>query len=459
MLNIYADFFKSDLVIMTGKYLLIILPILVPLALFYTAWVKRFRWLTMKFIESQKPCLLEIRLPKEITKSPAAMEIFFTHLTPKSPSSYGDVFLAGKVRPWFSCEIVSTGGVVRFFIWCSQDKFKKQIESQLYAQYPNLEIFEAEDYTKDFYFDPENYPLTGAQFILTQPDPFPIKTYIDYGLGLNEDQKEEYKVDPITSVVEYLGSLKKGENAWIQILIQKHEVETWAHGVPKVNVDPKKANIIQKIALFFLGRSRTLKNEIKAEIEKIRKEATPEGDDDKVFKFPNPTKGQNERITALERSATKTPFDCMIRVVYIADKNSYVDSNTGGLTGCLKQYGSSNLNGFRNISVGIEDWEEDIAKIFPFLNKLHNEKINNLKRSLLYSYKLRSYFNHPFKHHWRTKPFFQLWGYDKGENKPFILTTEELATIWHFPSNMVSQTPTLERVSSKKSEAPSNLPI
>jgi hypothetical protein len=46
-----------------------------------------------------------------------------------------------------------------------------------------------------------------------------------------------------------------------------------------------------------------------------------------------------------------------------------------------------------------------------------------------------------------------------GGDKPFILTTEELATVFHFPSGLVSQTPTLKRVGSKKSEAPSNLPV
>ena len=64
---------------MAGKYLLIFLPIFLPIIIFYAFWVVRYRWLTMKFIDKQKNCLLEIRLPKEITKSPAAMEIFFTY--------------------------------------------------------------------------------------------------------------------------------------------------------------------------------------------------------------------------------------------------------------------------------------------------------------------------------------------------------------------------------------------
>jgi hypothetical protein len=38
------------------------------------------------------------------------------------------------------------------------------------------------------------------------------------------------------------------------------------------------------------------------------------------------------------------------------------------------------------------------------------------------------------------------------------MTTEELATIYHFPGD-VSKTPTLSRITAKKAEPPANLPI
>ncbi len=448
MTNATLYIINSGLFGIVGKYLLILLPIALPIMFLYAFWVIRFRWITMKFVEAQKSCLLEIRLPKEITKSPAAMEIFFSYLAQSGAGNWGEAFLDGKTRPWFSCEIVSTDGYVRFFVWCSQAKFKNIVEAQLYAQYPNLEIFEAEDYTKDFYFDSENYPMSGAQYTLTQKDPYPIKTYIDY--GLDKDQKDEYKIDPITSVIEYLGSLKKGENAWIQILVQKHEKESWKHGVLTLDVDPKKANFIEKILIFMFGGSKDLKAEISKEIEDIRAKAVPKGKDDKVMKFPNPTKGQLEVIAALERSATKPAFDCMIRSIYISEKNSFTPINIGGLIGGLKQYGSNNLNGFKpDFSSDISDLKKDFTRVLPFLKKGNEKEIARIKRDLLHAYKLRSYFQYPYKNY----------GKRGKKSKPFVLTTEELATIFHFPGGMVSQTPTLQRVGSKKSEAPSNLPV
>ena len=44
-------------------------------------------------------------------------------------------------------------------------------------------------------------------------------------------------------------------------------------------------------------------------------------------------------------------------------------------------------------------------------------------------------------------------------DKHQFLNIDEVATIFHFPGGVVAQTPTLKRVGSKKSEAPSNLPI
>lgn len=409
----------------SGRYLLILFPIVMPFVLFYVFWIVRFRWLTMKFVESQKTCLLQIKLPKEITKSPAAMEIFFSQLVPGGAGGYAEAFIDGKTRPWFSCEIVSVEGEVRFYVWCSQAKFKNLVEAQLYAQYPNIEIYEAEDYTKDLIFDLEKYKMHSVQFALSGPDPLPIKTYIDY--GLDRDQKDEYKIDPMTSVLEYLGSLKKGEYGWIQILFQKQEALNIKHGT--------------------FAKSKKLSEQIKEEIEKIKKESITEtGDKDSKIKFPNPTKGQTERIAAIERSASKTPFECMVRALYIAEKDSFNPINIAGIMGSFRQYSSGSLNGFKVGTVSdVSDLRKDIAVILPFFSKRNDKKISDIKKSMFFAYKLRSYFQYPYKNY--------------GDKKPFILTSEELATIFHFPSGMVSQTPTLKRVGSKKSEAPSNLPI
>ncbi|MFA5934851.1 MAG: hypothetical protein WC827_03140 [Candidatus Paceibacterota bacterium] len=406
-----------------GKYLLLFLPIVLPFILIYVFWVVRFKWITMRYVESKKNCLLQIKLPKEILKSPAAMEIFFSQLAAGGAGTFYEAFVDGKTRPWFSCELVSVGGEVRFYIWCSEVKFKNIVEAQLYSQYPNVEIYEAEDYTKDIPFDLDNYKYYTIQYKLGKPDPLPIKTYIDY--GLDKDQKDEYKIDPITSVLEFLGTLKRGENVWFQILLQKYEESS--------------------IKLGTFEKEKTLKSKTKEEIEKIRKEAIPKSEDKNDFKFPNPTKGQNEAIAAIERSTNKAPFECMIRGVYVAENDAFNPSNITGVRQSFKQYDSGNLNGIKpGPASDVSDDRKDWALIVPFMKQINERKIYYDKKGMFYAYKLRSFFQAPYKYF---------------GSRPFVLTSEELATIFHFPSGMVSQTPTLKRVGSKKSEAPSNLPI
>jgi hypothetical protein len=67
---------------------------------------------------------------------------------------------------------------------------------------------------------------------------------------------------------------------------------------------------------------------------------------------------------------------------------------------------------------------------------------NIMEEEMLEAYKMRSFFQYPFKNF---------------EATPMILMTEELATIYHFPGS-VAGTPTLGRIPSKKSEPPTNLP-
>jgi hypothetical protein len=50
------------------------------------------------------------------------------------------------------------------------------------------------------------------------------------------------------------------------------------------------------------------------------------------------------------------------------------------------------------------------------------------------------------------------YGKVKAGKPSFILNTEELATLYHFPGQ-VAATPSFKRISSTKAEAPTNLPI
>jgi hypothetical protein len=142
-----------------------------------------------------------------------------------------------------------------------------------------------------------------------------------------------------------------------------------------------------------------------------------------------------ERIAALSRKITKLPFDVGIRALYIAKKENFdTPFGIGSLISFFKTFNTENLNGFKPNGDRWTPWLDAPWKDF------HDIRRDKFSREGILAFKLRSFFFPPFA------------------RKPLVLNTEELATIYHFPGS-VSATPGLERVPSKKGEAPANLPI
>lgn len=414
MLDAISGDIVFDIIPLIVAGLLYTAPIWLPIAtmsFFVHLWIEYRKRITLS---KQKAVLLEIRLPREITRTPLAMEIILTYIWQKAGMDLFDTYVSGSVRPWYSLELVSHEGQVKFYIW-SLSKFKDLIESSIYANYPNIEIAEVDDYAVKVPFDKSKFTYWAAQFKLALPDAYPIRTYVDFGLD-RASEKEEHKVDPLVSVIEFLGSLKKGENGWIQILIRAHRKTDINDGVFQAESDWKKA--------------------AELEIAKIREEATPETDSDYPG-FPQPTKMQTEAITAIERSLSKFPYETYIRAMYIAEKdNDKTSTRASGFTGAFRSF-SSNYKYFNEIR---PDFSTNIG--YPWQDFLDVRKTARQK-TFLKVFKRREAFEGKYKF-WNAKPF--------------ILTVEELATIFHFPGD-VAQTPSLNRIPSKKSTAPSNLPV
>ncbi|MBI2474306.1 MAG: hypothetical protein HYV68_01260 [Candidatus Taylorbacteria bacterium] len=395
-------------------FLAVTMPLWLPLLLARVFFIYYIRYIRADWIKKEKSVLLEIKIPKETNKSPLAMEIFFTALYQTGSATLVEAFWKGKVRPWFSFELVSQGGEVHLFIWALR-KWRNLIEAQLYAQYPTIEIHEVADYTDSVRHDPVNLPLWATYFVKDKSY-YPLKTYVDYGLD-KLDIKEEFKIDPMTSVLEYLGSMRKGEQVWIQIIIQAHRAE-------------------KLIDARFFGLKSSWTKKIDKEIEDIRESSVPikkDKEGNEIAGFPHPTPGQVDTMKALQRSRDKLPYDATIRGFYISTKEAFNPIGITGLIGSFRQYNSMNSASFK---LG---WYTDPD--LPWRDYKRKRR-NHMEKEMLEAYKLRSFFQYPFKNF---------------ESNSYILTTEELATIFHLPGG-VSQTPTLERITSKKAEPPPNLP-
>ncbi|NDE68291.1 hypothetical protein EB052_01655 [bacterium] len=395
-------------------------PIILAMILFQIFWPLWVRYVRAEFFYKQKYTVAEIKLPKETLKSPLAMELFLTalHQTGGEGNAY-DKFWLGKTRPWFSLEMVSVEGQVKFFIWM-RSTWKGFIESSLYAQFPGIEVHDVDDYARSMHFDPQKMTLWGCELEFTKKDFYPIKTYVDY--KLDKDPKEEFKVDPLAPLLEFLGSIGANQQVWIQILVRAHKAEDRKPGHIWKKTDKMKDEAIEEINKILVRDPKTkVTGKIDEESGKGQQVAISEG--------------EKEIVAAIERSLTKQAYDVGIRAMYIAKKEFFNPANISGLTGSFKQFGSEHLNGFKpNGSV--------LSPKFSYPWQDYKEfRQNRMREEAVAAYKRRSYFFGPFK-----------------AEKSMVLNSEELATIFHFPGQ-VAQTPTLSRIPSKKAEAPGNLPV
>ena len=411
--------FKTTILPQAIQYAIFIAPVALTVLLAVIFWPLWLRYIRAKFFLSLKYTVLEIKLPKETHKSPLAMENFLQAIHNTADGSSYAQYWKGETRPWYSLELVSIEGRVKFFIW-TEDRRKGGIISALYSQYPGIEIHENGDYAQSVHFDPKTMKIHAMEFMFTKEDPYPIKTYVDY--GLDKDPKEEYKVDPLIPMLEFLGSVGPNQQVWIQYIIRAHKKEQRkpGHWFKKTDLWKDQAQeLVNKILI------RDPKSKVAGEINP----------DTGFAKLPTISKGEQEIVAAIERSITKLPFDVGIRTLYIGQKDVF---NTifgiGGRIGTFKNFNTEHLNGFKQNS---DAWHMKISEPWTDYKDIRR---NRYSREALGLYKRRSFFYAPY------------------EGKAIVLNTEELATVYHFPGS-VAATPTLERLPSKKAEAPANLPV
>lgn len=403
------------------KVFVFLLPVFLGI-LAFRLWV---HYIQRLFVSSIKWSTLQVKIPRDVFKTPQAMELFIVNALYQTfgTNTWVKKYWEGRVRTWFSLEIVSIEGKVYFFIR-TPSWLKNLIESQIYAQYPRAEVSEVDDYTEDLAarLETEEWDMFGLEFKLSKDDIYPIKTYIDYGLDKSTNLEEEFKIDPITPMLEYMGSVGPGEQVWLQILVRAA-----SDRFPKPGT--------------WFGMQSWMKA-TEDEIKKIMDKYAITNDKGKKISDPAKVpKGEQDKIASLTRSMDKLGYDCGIRGLYIAKKSNFNGVHNIGLMSSIKQYNSQNLNGFKPTNVTSFDYPWQDYK---------NRRVNKLKKEMFDAYRMRSFFYMPHAS--------KLVARKSIKRTPFILNSEELATIYHFPGQ-VAETPTFKRIESKKAEPPANLPM
>jgi len=410
-----------------------------PFFVFIIAWNLYLIYIRTRYVRGLAWLMFEIKVPKEILKSPKAMEQVFSGLI--ASYSFGltsvDKYIDGKVESWISLEMMGHAGGVRFYIYAPSN-LRNLIESAIYAQYPDTEINPTEDYTELFspVLPNKIYDIWGTDFILAREDYYPIKTYPFF-----EEAQEEKRLDPIAAIAEVMSNLKEDEMIWLQVLISPT-------GEPNGNYWQKEGQEkIEEIA----GRSAAgktakegdstlfdwIKNLFWAPVEYPAWPHAGEKSAAASPKFLHPA--EQEMIKAISNKISKFGFETIIRFVYVDKRTSFTRANVSAVLGAFQQFRTQNLNALKPNKPTMTLKSGWLAKFVPGYKQLNEF---SRKRRIFEAY--------------RTRRFGK---YNKARPEKFpILNTEELATIYHFPAMMVGA-PGLHKIESKKGGPPPDLPI
>lgn len=411
--------YDARAVIATATAVMALTPVWVPLFLATTFWTIWIDYIRFQFLFSQKMVLLEIQLPPEVQKSPLAMELFLTSLwNSVGETTFISRIWKGQFRPIWSLEIASNEGRVSFYLYINT-QWRNTTEARLYGQFPEAKIMEVEDYTRAFDFNLDEYELFGTEYekIGGKTQALPIKTYIDYQLDKNPDTPE-IQVDPLTHLLELFGSIGEGQYLWMQIIIKARKKDEW-YGFYKYTTDSWKDPAKQEIKKIMAGAAKRAQ-------EVLKESEIVEGKMNALL-----SDGEKKQIEAIEHSLGKLVFECGFRALHIAKKDKFVGANNVGLVRLFDPFRTSDNNAL-NVNRGLAIYD------YPWQD-FHNIRKNKIKRQLFFFYRERAYFYVPY------------------DQVPVFMTPEELASLWHFP-NSLTQPPGLGRVTSKRSEAPANLP-
>jgi len=296
------------------------------------------------------------------------------------------------------------------------------IESQLYAQFPDIDI---EELHEDPFATSEDEEAVSADLVLHAPEIFPIKRHPQF-----DDMLARVNIDPIAGITSSLARYPfAGMRGHIQIVLYPlgGSFRTRAlcflpllqKGLPSLS--RRFANFYTRIVLargwrrfaywplsMLLGgfRASPFLRKVRAStidlIERSQEDEEREGE-----RIAGRTHDREDTVSGAVDKVNRLLFTCNIRVSVIAPKDKSVEAGrkVREVVGSFRQFALPHSNAFASLP-------ERTSSAIPF-------------------------------------------GFAA---RPFALSVEEVATIWHMPTLLV-QTPNIDWVLSKKLEPPVNLPL
>ncbi len=232
--------------------------------------------------------VLKISVPVNNDKKPLSAEQLFQSL-------HGTLRGSSKQMNHFSFEIVANFTGIYFIVVC-EARYQQFIENQIYAQYPEAQITQIQDYVHTPLTDGQNAQvLKGLELGLKREFFLPIKTY------------NSFEVDPLASISSAISKLERLSEVYIQLLVRPIADEWQGGGKAFVNAR---------------------KQMVDADGKKIALES-----------------GESDELREIERKNTKSGFQFLIRIIVKAQNDLLVDQSLEDVQASFSQFQSAQFNG------------------------------------------------------------------------------------------------------------------
>ncbi len=309
-------------------------PVVVILG--YLTWKNYQRIDSIKAIEST---LLVLEIPKANDKSEMAAEQLFASLHGILRDKQ-ELKLNGGIQEHLSFEIASVNGQIRFYVWVPKT-LQSFVEGQIYAQYPTVQIHEADE---DYVTHERDHSVTYTSEInLTASEFLPIKTF------------QSFEVDPLAGITGTLAKLEStGEELWVQVLVRP-VADDWHKASDRWIQTVKGGG--SPFAFLTDGRGFDVKW-LFGLLEAFWK--PPEQGAGGSAAPKELSERDKTRISEAEKKATKLGYQVKIRLAYLGDSSTNAKLRMQAIVGTFKQYNSTNLNGFKITGASFKS--DDLAK-------------------------------------------------------------------------------------------------
>ncbi len=365
------------------------------------------RYQRVRFQYRQKYIVVQVRVSRENESGPIVAEQIFATLHGLQTKFSLWQKLRGYSTDHISFEIASVARVIKFYV-AFPERLRNLVEGQIYAQYPDVEIQVCKDYA---YSPPNQENALSAELKLTAGDVFPIKRYSQF-----EDKVNKVTVDPLAGITSALLRFQNPEDqAWVQVVVRPLD-DKWR------NVFTKYLKLSDRPFLSRALMTRLLWPKvvffpfylifwIRALFVQTGEVIDGARNRDEVDEMSSMSSHERETpMSAAIDKVIRLLFEVNLRIVYLPKNKSTEQAKIKlqEVAGSFKQFNLPHLNGF-----AIKEYVDGRQGVTRYRKRV----VKN----------------------------------------PFVMSNEELATVYHLP-NIHVRTPSIFWVESKKLEAPVNLP-